>query len=132
MVKKAVLHELIAAQDLISLEQHLIFQYLANKKLDFTQSPILIDYFRHFEQNTSLFFAVSALEIETIKELEDHLERLIPQAGNYLAPRVAPFGPSAPLRAGPRSGQAPARGRRGAITAQSLFLSNAPAQALDK
>ncbi len=84
MVKKAILNELITTQDLTSLEQHLIFQYLTNKKLDFTKSPILTDYFNGFKQNTKLFFDVSALEIETIKDLENHLELIIPQIDRKL------------------------------------------------
>jgi len=41
MVGKGLLSELVKTQDLSSLEQHLIFSYLKNKKLDYTQSPIL-------------------------------------------------------------------------------------------
>lgn len=77
MVKKAILNDLISTQDLTSLEQHLVFQYLNNQKLDFSKSPILTDYFKGFEQDTKLFFEVSALEIETIKDLENHLELII-------------------------------------------------------
>lgn len=84
MVKKAILNELINTQDLTSLEQHLVFSYLTNNKLDFTQSPILSDYFKDFEQNTKLFFDTSALEIETIKDLENHLELIIPQTDRKL------------------------------------------------
>ncbi len=84
MVKKAILNDLVSNQDLISLEKHLVCQYLNNKQLDFTQSPILTDYFKDFEQNTNLFFGVSALEIETIKDLENHLELIIPQTDRKL------------------------------------------------
>lgn len=84
MVKKAILNNLISNQDLTSLEKHLVCQYLNNKKLDFTKSPILTEYFKDFEQNTNLFFGVSALEIETIKDLENHLELIIPQTDRKL------------------------------------------------
>lgn len=84
MVKKALLNDLVSTQDLTSLEQHLVFQYLTNKKLDFTKSPILTGYFNNFEKNTKLFFDVSALEIETIKDLENHLELIIPQTDRKL------------------------------------------------
>ena len=84
MVKKAILNELISTQDLKSLEQHLVFSYLTNNKLDFTNSPILTDYFTEFEQNTKLYFDTSALEIETIKDLENHLELIIPQTDRKL------------------------------------------------
>lgn len=78
MIKKALLNELITSQDLKSLEQHLIFQYLNNKKLNYTQSQILVNYFKGFTQNLKLFFDTSTLEIETIKDLENHLELIIP------------------------------------------------------
>lgn len=84
MVKKAIINELISNQDLNSLEKHLVHQYLTNNKLDFSKSPILTKYFEDFEQNTKLFFDVSALEIETIKELENHLELIIPHTDRKL------------------------------------------------
>lgn len=84
MVKKALLNNLVSTQDLTSLEQHLVFQYLTKKNLDFVQSPILKEYFNDFEKSTKLFFDVSALEIETIKDLENHLELIIPQTDRKL------------------------------------------------
>lgn len=84
MVKKAILNDLVSNQDLTSLEKHLVCQYLDNKKLDFTKSPILTKYLKGFEQDTNLFFGVSALEIETIKDLENHLELIIPQTDRKL------------------------------------------------
>ena len=78
MVKKALLNNLVSNQDITSLEKHLLYHYLNNKKLDFTQSPILAEYFRDIEQNAKLF-DVSCLEIETVKDLENHLELIIPQ-----------------------------------------------------
>jgi len=79
MVKKTLLNNLVSFQDIPSLEKHLLYLYLNNKKLDFSQSPILAEYFKNFEQNAKLFFDVSLLEIETIKDLENHLELIIPQ-----------------------------------------------------
>lgn len=84
MVKKGILNELISTQDLKCLEQHLVFLYLTNNKLDFTKSPILSYYFNDFEQNTKLYFDASALEIETIKDLENHLELIIPETDRKL------------------------------------------------
>ncbi|TAD85859.1 MAG: DNA methyltransferase [Bacteroidetes bacterium] len=84
MVKKAILNEFITNYDLTSLEQHLVFQYLTNNKLDFSKSPILKAYLKGFEQKTKLFFEVSALQIETIKDLENHLELIIPQKDRKL------------------------------------------------
>jgi adenine-specific DNA-methyltransferase len=84
MVKKAILNDLIFSQDLTSLEKHLVCQYLNNKKLDFTKSPILTEYLKDFEQDTNLFLDISALEIDTIKDLENHLELTIPQMDRKL------------------------------------------------
>ncbi|MFN8308727.1 MAG: N-6 DNA methylase [Chitinophagales bacterium] len=84
MVKKAVLNDLISTQNFTSLEKHLVFQYLNNQKLDFSQSPILTNYFKGFEQDTKLFFEVSALEIVTIKDLENLLELIIPPTDRKL------------------------------------------------
>jgi methylase of polypeptide subunit release factors len=84
MVKKAILNDIVSYQDIANLEKHLVYQYLDNKKLDFTKSPILAEYFKGFEQNAKLFFDVSFLEIETIKDLENHLELIIPQADRKL------------------------------------------------
>jgi methylase of polypeptide subunit release factors len=84
MVKKALLNDLVYSQDITNLEKHLVFQYLSNKNLDFTKSPILTDYFNNFEKKNKLFFDISALEIETIKDLENHLELIIPQTDRKL------------------------------------------------
>lgn len=84
MVKKAILNDLISNQDLTNLEKHLVCQYLNNQKLDFTKSPILTEYLKNFEQDTNLFFDVSSLEIDTIKDLENHLELIIPQTDRKL------------------------------------------------
>jgi adenine-specific DNA-methyltransferase len=78
MINKNILNELIRTQDLNSLEQHLIYSYLTNNKLDFKQSPILIDYFKDFENCPKLYFDTSSLNIATIKELENYLELIIP------------------------------------------------------
>lgn len=84
MIKKALLNELISTQDLKSIEQHLVFSYLTKNRLDFTKSPILVNYFKDFQQNATLYFDTSVLEIETIKDLENHLELIIPQTDRKL------------------------------------------------
>lgn len=80
MVNKSVLNELLKTQDLLSLEQHLIYSYLAIHKIDFSESPILTDYFKGFEKNFQLYFDTSSLNISSIKELENYLELIIPTA----------------------------------------------------
>lgn len=78
MVKKGILNQLIQTQELISIEQHLIYSYLTNNKINFSKSPILTGYFKDFEQMPQLYFDTSSLNISNIKELENHLELIIP------------------------------------------------------
>lgn len=78
MINKSILNELVRAQDLTSLEQHLIYSYLTNHKINFSKSPILIDYFKGFKQNVKLYFDTSSFSISNIKELENYLELIIP------------------------------------------------------
>lgn len=78
MIKKGILNQLIQTHDLTSLEKHLIYSYLTNNKLSFDKNPILTSYFKDFEQNPQLYFDTSSLNITSIKELENHLELIIP------------------------------------------------------
>ena len=83
-MKKGILNQLIQNQNLKSLEQHLIYTYLKNNKLDYEKSPILKSYLNDFEQNPTLYFDTSALNILNIKELENHLELIIPVSDRKL------------------------------------------------
>lgn len=78
MIKKGILNQLIQSQDLTSLEKHLVYSYLTNNKIDYSENSILTDYFKNFEQIPQLYFDTSALPITTIKELENYLELIIP------------------------------------------------------
>lgn len=83
-MKKGILNQLIQNQNLKSLEQHLIYTYLKNNKLDYEKSPILKSYLNDFEQNPTLYFDTLALNILNIKELENHLELIIPVSDRKL------------------------------------------------
>jgi adenine-specific DNA-methyltransferase len=78
MVKKGILNDLIQTHDLTSLEQHLVYSYLVKNEINFDKSPILVRYFKDFEQNPELYFDTSSFSISNIKELEHHLELIIP------------------------------------------------------
>ena len=78
MIKKGILNRLIQTHNLASLEQHLIYTYLKNNELNFDKSPILTSYFKDFEQIPQLYFDTCTLDISNIKELENHLELIIP------------------------------------------------------
>lgn len=83
-MKKGILNQLIQTHDLKSLEQHLVYTYLTTNKLIFSESPILTDYFKDFQQNPTLYFDTAALNISNIKELENHLELIIPVSDRKL------------------------------------------------
>ncbi|MHB8260563.1 MAG: Eco57I restriction-modification methylase domain-containing protein [Bacteroidia bacterium] len=61
-----------------SLEQHLIYSYLTNNKINYFKNSILTSYFKGFEQTPQLYFDSCSLNISNIKELESHLELIIP------------------------------------------------------
>lgn len=84
MIKKVLLNDIITNQAPTQLERHLIYQFLINSKLDFAKSPILNEYFQNFEPDIKLLFDISTLEIETLKNLENYLELIIPKTDRKL------------------------------------------------
>src|ERR1035441_10398172 len=78
MINKKLLSEVVETQDLLSIERHLLYSYLSNNNLDFSKSKLLSDYFNNFEKIPKLLFDTSSLNINTIKELENYLELIIP------------------------------------------------------
>jgi adenine-specific DNA-methyltransferase len=84
MVKKNTFNELIKVQEVKNLERHLIYAYLKHHQIDYAESPVLVDYFIDFKQNKTLFSELSSFHILTLKELENHLEMMIPEADRKL------------------------------------------------
>jgi adenine-specific DNA-methyltransferase len=84
MIKKGILNQLIQNHDIKSLEQHLIYSYLKANNLNYQDNPILTDYFNGFEQDQKLYFESYSLDISNIKELENHLELIIPPGDRKL------------------------------------------------
>ena len=78
MINKGLLSQLIQTQALSNLEQHLIYSYLQKNNLNFYKSPILLDYLNNFKCNTSLCLDIEALNISSLKDLENYLEMMIP------------------------------------------------------
>lgn len=78
MIKKRTFSQLVQTQDLISLEQHLIYSYLTKNNISFDKNDVLTRYFKDFAQNQELYLYASSLDISNIKELENHLELIIP------------------------------------------------------
>ena len=77
-MQNSYLNSLLNKYEIPLIEKHLIYIYINNIDLDFSKSPLLKDYFINFTPNPSLFLESSILNIKTIKELEKHLELLIP------------------------------------------------------
>jgi len=84
MINKRILDNLIKTNSLKSIEQHLLYSYISHNKLDFSKSQILCAYFSDFQQIESLYSDISSLFIETIKELENYLELIIPNEDRKL------------------------------------------------
>ncbi len=84
MIKKVVLDNLISSQGIKNVEKHFIFQYLRNKNLSYTRSPILSEYLYDFKEDANLFSDITSLKINTIKHLENYLELLIPKSDRKL------------------------------------------------
>jgi adenine-specific DNA-methyltransferase len=84
MIKKGALNQLIKTCDLTSLEKHLIYSFLKNSKLDYQESPILHDYFNGFEVDAELLTGIYSFNINSIKELENYLELIIPEEDRKL------------------------------------------------
>jgi adenine-specific DNA-methyltransferase len=84
MINRVIINEFIKSQDTISLEKHFIYAYLTNKKLDFSKSIILTEYFNDFIKLPKLYFEISTIDISSIKELENYLELIIPNSDRKL------------------------------------------------
>lgn len=78
-MKKAVLKEIVKSYELVDIENHLIFSYLRDNNLDYSNNVILNKYLIDFKENEKLCKDILKLEISLIKELESHLELLMPQ-----------------------------------------------------
>lgn len=78
MIKKGIIKQLIQNHDLKSLEQHLFYSFLIKQEINYQESPVLLNYFEHFEPENKLLAKVSSLNVSGIKELENYLELIIP------------------------------------------------------
>ena len=83
-MNKAKINDLIQKFDIADIEKHLIYIYLKNKNLNFSKSSILKSKLGNFKPSSELFLLCSTLEIDGLKDLEKHLELLIPQKDRKL------------------------------------------------
>ena len=79
MLQKGTLNDIITSFDLDKIEQHLVYTFIENKKLDYSKSPVLSTYFSDFNRDAKLYLETSSLGISDLKELENYLELLIPK-----------------------------------------------------
>lgn len=76
---KNIINKLLNNHEIILIEQHLIYSFLQNNGLDFSQSPVISELLIDFQVNSKLHLLVSALHIKDLKLLENYLELLIPK-----------------------------------------------------
>ncbi len=84
MLRKSLLNDLIETSDIKELERHLFYSYLKSHNLLFSKNSILSSYFEGFDFNSRILFDVSQLGISSIKDLEQHLELMIPSEDRRL------------------------------------------------
>jgi len=86
MIPKKTLNKLIDEYSIEVMEKHLIYFYLAQRKLDYSAHSILQPYFEGFKVNDSLNDSLSKEPIDffSIKDLENYLELIIPQQDKKL------------------------------------------------
>lgn len=80
MNKKAI-KNVIGSHSTEDIAQYLIYEYAVSKGLNWENSPVLSSFFHSFDFRKNKF---NSLEINSLKELESHLELLIPEKDRKL------------------------------------------------
>lgn len=78
-MKKRIINELLNTHNINVIEQHLVYSFLQNKNLDFSNSQLINGLLKGFTIQTDIYLIISALEITDLKLLENYLELLIPK-----------------------------------------------------
>jgi hypothetical protein len=78
MVNRILLAELLTQSRLVDIEKHLVFSFLRQMGVPYSQSPILKSYLRGFKAKAKLLLKIDNLAMQNLKELEYLLELLIP------------------------------------------------------
>lgn len=76
---KGIINRLLDNNEILTIEQHLIFSFVNNTNLDFHKSPILSDFLDKFTLQPEIDRSITNLGINDIKLLENYLELLIPK-----------------------------------------------------
>lgn len=78
-MKKGIINELLNTHNINVIEQHLVYSFLQNKNLDFSNSQLINGLLKDFTVQADIYLIISALEITDLKLLENYLELLIPK-----------------------------------------------------
>ena len=78
MLQKGKIYDIAKQFDIKIIEQHLIYVFTKNKNLNFSESPILYNYFKGFKKVPKLYHSIVSLSLSELRELESYLEILIP------------------------------------------------------
>lgn len=78
MLQKSLINKLIKDFDIIDIEKHIINSFIVKNELSIKKNKILCEYFEGYHFNQLIEDQVSLLNIKSIKDLEKHLELLIP------------------------------------------------------
>ena len=79
MMKKGIINELLNVQSISVIEQHLVYSFLKNKNLDFSNVPLINSFLKDFTVDSEIYLIISGLQISDLKLLENYLELLIPK-----------------------------------------------------
>ncbi|GAB0481662.1 hypothetical protein KML24007_04080 [Alistipes indistinctus] len=82
MINKKTITDLSKSFSIENIEKQLIYNFVKKQKLDFKQSLILTEYLDSFIENEVLASHLS--EVESIKDLENYMELLIPEEDRKL------------------------------------------------
>jgi len=78
-MKKGIINELLNTHNIDVIEQHLVYSFLQNNNIDFSNSQLIKGLLNDFTVQTDIYLIISALQITDLKVLENYLELLIPK-----------------------------------------------------
>lgn len=84
MINKKIISQLLDEFDIVNIEKGLVYSFILNNKLDYSNSLILCDYFNEYVHTGIIAERLNVLDINSIKTLENYLELLIPKQDRKL------------------------------------------------
>lgn len=79
MINKKKIVDLLCDFNINDIEKEFVCCFLNSQNLDYSICPIIKSYLNDYSRNNELHSAINALEIDSIKILENYLELLIPE-----------------------------------------------------